>query len=321
MTTAVTGGAGYIGSHVIEALGGDVVVVDDLSTGHLDRLPDVPLLDVDLAGQGSAEQLATFLQTHGVDSVVHLAARKQVGESVALPLWYYRQNIDGLATVLEAMTAASVHDIVFSSSAAVYGDATGAAIAETAATRPVNPYGETKLVGEWMVRAASAAHGLRAICLRYFNVAGAARPQLADRVAANLVPMVFERVAVGQAPRVFGVDYPTADGSCVRDFVHVVDLAEAHSATLAALSASDEPFRVFNVGTGIGTSVLEMVELVEDVTGVRIQPEILPRRAGDPAEVVASPERIAAEIGWRARLGVREMVESAWAGYRELSQR
>jgi UDP-glucose 4-epimerase len=320
MTTAVTGGAGYIGAHVVEALRGDVVIVDDLSTGHLDRLPAVPVLQADLAAPGSAERLAGFLREHGVDSVVHLAARKQVGESVAEPLWYYRQNVDGVATVLEAMTLASVRDIVFSSSAAVYGDATGAAIEESAPTRPVNPYGETKLVGEWMVRSAALAYGLRAVCLRYFNVAGAARPQLADRVAANLVPMVFERVAAGRAPAVFGADYPTADGSCVRDFVHVVDLAEAHSATLAALAASDEPFRVFNVGTGTGTSVLEMVRLVEDVTGIRIDPEILPRRAGDPAEVVASPERIAAEIGWRARLGVRDMVESAWAGYRELSR-
>lgn len=320
MTTAVTGGAGYIGAHVIEALRGDVVVVDDLSTGHLDRLPDVPVLQADLAEPGSAERLAAFLREHRVDSVVHLAARKQVAESVAAPLWYYRQNVDGLAAVLEAMTMASVRDIVFSSSAAVYGDATGTAIAETALARPVNPYGETKLVGEWMVRSAASAHGLRAVCLRYFNVAGAARPRLADRVAANLVPMVFERIAAGRAPLVFGADYPTSDGSCVRDFVHVVDLAEAHSATLAALSVSEEPFRVFNVGTGIGTSVLEMVRLVEDVTGIRIDPEILPRRAGDPAEVVASPERIAAEIGWRARLGVRDMVESAWAGYRELSR-
>ena len=319
MTVLVTGGAGYIGAHIVEALDGDVVVVDNLSTGHLERLPGLPLLVADLAEAGAAERLTEFMLEHRVDSVIHLASLKQVGESMDEPVRYYRQNLDGLMTVLEAMTAASVRDLVFSSSAAVYGNTDGGTITEGATTAPVNPYGETKLAGEWLVRSAALAHGLRAVCLRYFNVAGAARAELGDRIAMNLIPMLFERIDAGEDPLVFGGDYPTVDGSCVRDFVHVVDLAEAHVATLADLERSAEPFRVLNVGTGHGTSVLEMVRVVGSVIGRSLEPEVVARRAGDPAEVVASAQRIADEIGWRARLDVEEMVRSAWESHLALT--
>jgi len=232
MTVLVTGGAGYIGSHVARLLlerGSKVVIADDLSTGLPNRVANLEHVQLDLAAYDALESIRSILRVHQVDSVIHLAARKKVGESVDRPEWYYLQNIGGLANLLEAMKAESVTRLVFSSSAATYGMPDVAACREDMVCQPINPYGETKLVGEWLARASAKAWGLRVVNLRYFNVAGAGWDDLADTAVANLIPIAFAALKAGKAPVVFGDDYPTADGSCVRDYVHVHDLADATS--------------------------------------------------------------------------------------------
>ncbi|WP_335982099.1 MULTISPECIES: UDP-glucose 4-epimerase GalE [Streptomycetaceae] len=313
----ITGGAGYIGSHVVRELtaaGEGVVVLDDLSGGDPARLPaDVPL------ERGSVldpEVLARVLREYAVDGIVHIAAKKQVGESVARPLYYYRENVEGLRTVLDAAAGAGVRRFVFSSSAAVYGPTDADLVTEQTPCAPMSPYGETKLAGEWLVAAAGRAHGIATASLRYFNVAGAAAPELADTGVSNLVPMVFQRLAAKQPPLVFGDDYPTPDGTCVRDYVHVRDIASAHLAAARRLAADPDAALVLNIGTGTGVSVAEMVAVIGEVTGhTDLTPEVGPRRPGDPARVVASAEAITRELGWHARYDVREMVGSAWAGW------
>ncbi|MEU6818509.1 UDP-glucose 4-epimerase GalE [Streptomyces sp. NPDC046860] len=323
MTWLITGGAGYIGAHVARAMndaGENVVVLDDLSAAVPERLPGgVPLV------QGSTldgDLLKRVLAEHGVTGVVHLAARKQVGESVAEPVRYYRENIGGLATLLDAMADAGVRRLVFSSSAAVYGNPDVDLITEDTPCAPVNPYGETKLAGEWLVRAAGQAHGISTVCLRYFNVAGAAAPELADTGVFNIVPMVFDRLTRDEAPRIFGSDYPTPDGTCVRDYIHVTDLAEAHLAAARRLSdGSLSGDLTLNIGRGEGVSVRELITVIGEVTGDRRAPVVEDRRPGDAPRAVASAERAAAELGWRARLGVPEMVGSAWEGWQRLHAR
>jgi UDP-glucose 4-epimerase len=213
------------------------------------------------------------------------------------------------------MEAAGVDRLVYSSSAAVYGSTEGAAITEEAPTDPVNPYGWTMWAGERLIADSVEPLGLRAADLRYFNVAGTGWPDLADTAVLNLVPMIFERVDAGQPARIFGDDYPTPDGTCVRDYVHVLDLADAHLAVLDATDVPGPRSRAYNVGTGVGTSVREMIELVCRVAGIPFDAEILPRRPGDPAYVVADPSRIATELGWRARHGVEDIVASAWSAH------
>ncbi|MEU7431265.1 UDP-glucose 4-epimerase GalE [Streptomyces sioyaensis] len=318
MSYLITGGAGYIGSHVVRALrqaGESVVVLDDLTTGVAARVPQgVPLV------VGSTLDRALLDETiagHGITDVVHLAAKKQVGESVEMPLLYYRENVHGLQTLLEAMAAGGVGRFVFSSSAAVYGMPDVDLVTEDTPCLPINPYGETKLVGEWMARAVGAAHGISTACLRYFNVAGAATPELADTGVFNIVPMVFERLTEGTAPRIFGDDYDTPDGTCIRDYIHVADLAEAHVAAARKL-AEPGPVRdlTLNIGRGEGVSVREMIDLITEITGHGdVAAEVTPRRAGDPARVVAAADRITAELGWKAHHDVRDMITSAWAGW------
>ncbi|MEU5025470.1 UDP-glucose 4-epimerase GalE [Streptomyces milbemycinicus] len=318
MTWLITGGTGYIGAHVVRVMaeaGERVAVLDDLSSGVAERLPQgVPLV------QGSTldrELLDRTFADLGVTGVVHLAAKKQVGESVEQPLRYYRENVHGLTVLLEAVVAAGIGSFLFSSSAAVYGMPDVELVTEDTPCRPINPYGETKLAGEWLVRAAGAAHSISTACLRYFNVAGAARPELADTGVSNIIPMMFERITRGEAPRIFGDDYPTPDGSCIRDYIHVEDLASAHLA--AARRLAERPGGgdlTVNIGTGQGVSVREMAQLIGEVTG---RPELAPvveaRRAGDPARVVGATELIAKELGWSARHGVAAMVRSAWEGW------
>lgn len=317
MSWLVTGGAGYIGAHVVHALHGSgraVVVLDDLSTGAADRLPaGVPLVTGSTLDTGLT---ARTVRQHGITGVLHLAAKKQVGESVAEPLRYYRENVEGLRSVLEAAVAGGVRRFLFSSSAAVYGTPDTDPVTEGTPCRPVNPYGETKLAGEWLTAAAGAAHGLATASLRYFNVAGAARPELGDPAATNLVPMVFERLDAGLPPLLFGDDYATPDGSCVRDFIHVADVADAHLAAVARLEADPQARLVLNIGRGQGVSVREMLAAIAAATGRETTPETTPRRPGDPARVVAAADRIAAELGWKARHGLDEMVVSAWAAWR-----
>ncbi|MFD8340080.1 UDP-glucose 4-epimerase GalE [Streptomyces solisilvae] len=318
MTWLITGGAGYIGSHVVRAMaeaGESVAVLDDLSSGVRARLPeDVPLV------RGSAldrELLDRTFAELNVTGVVHLAAKKQVGESVEQPLRYYRENVHGLTVLLEAAVAAGVGRFLFSSSAAVYGMPDVELVTEDTPCRPINPYGETKLAGEWLVRAAGAAHSLSTACLRYFNVAGATRPELSDTGVFNIIPMMFERITEGRPPRIFGADYDTPDGTCIRDYIHVEDLASAHLAVARRLAAQPGPGDLtVNIGTGQGVSVREMSGLIGEITGrPELTPVVEPRRAGDPARVVGSTELIAKELGWSARHDARAMVESAWEGW------
>ncbi|WP_409058016.1 UDP-glucose 4-epimerase GalE [Streptomyces sp. SYP-A7185] len=320
MTWLITGGAGYIGAHVVRAMteaGERAVVYDDLSTGIAERVPDgVPLVT---GSTLDAALLSRTLREHAVTGVVHLAAKKQVGESVEQPLRYYHENVEGLRVLLSAVAEAGVASFVLSSSAAVYGMPDVDLVTEEAPCLPMSPYGETKLAGEWLTRATGRAHGLSTASLRYFNVAGAASPALADTGVFNLVPMVFEKLTAGEAPRVFGADYPTPDGTCVRDYIHVVDLAEAHVATARKLAAAPRGTDLtLNIGRGEGVSVLEMTELINEVTGYDLPPVVAPRRPGDPARVVASADRVATELGWSAKRDVREMVASAWAGWLRL---
>ncbi|WP_200259664.1 UDP-glucose 4-epimerase GalE [Streptomyces sp. HSG2] len=315
----ITGGAGFIGAHVVRAMtegGRRVVVYDDLSTGDRDRLPEnVPLVVGSVLDRGRLDQA---FREHGVTGVVHVAGKKRVAESVERPLHYYRENVTGMATLLEAMADHGVDRMVFSSSAAVYGMPDVDLVTEDTPCRPMSPYGETKLVGEWMVGAAARAHGLRGACLRYFNVAGAASPRLSDSGVFNLIPMIFERLDAGEAPRVFGDDYATPDGTCVRDYIHVRDIASAHLAAAVRLEdASAGTALTLNIGRGQGVSVREMVDRVLRVTGHEdVRPVVRDRRAGDPARVVASADRIRRELDWTARHDLDEMIESAWRGWR-----
>ncbi|NEB78490.1 UDP-glucose 4-epimerase GalE [Streptomyces sp. SID14478] len=321
MTWLITGGAGYIGAHVVHALraaGERAVVYDDLSTGVAARVPS----GVELVVGSTLDRalLDRTLAAHAITGIVHLAAKKQVGESVEQPLRYYRENVEGLRVLLEAVTAAGVHSFVFSSSAAVYGMPStareGGLVTEDTPCVPMSPYGETKLAGEWLVRATGRATGLRTASLRYFNVAGAASPELADTGVLNIVPMVFERLTAGEAPRIFGDDYATPDGTCVRDYIHVADLAEAHVAAAQRLAgAAAGTDLTLNIGRGVGVSVREMIDLINEETGYDRAPLVTPRRPGDPDQVVASADRIATELGWTAKRDVREMVRSAWAGW------
>ncbi|MEV6197296.1 UDP-glucose 4-epimerase GalE [Streptomyces sp. NPDC051920] len=316
MTWLITGGAGYIGAHVARAMaeaGERVVALDDLSSGIPNRLPEsIPLV------QGSSldgDLLKRVLTEHSITGVVHLAARKQVGESVAEPTRYYQENVGGLATLLDAVAGAGVKRFVFSSSAAVYGNPDVDLITEGTPCAPMSPYGETKLAGEWLVRAAGRAHGIATVCLRYFNVAGAASPELADTGIFNIVPMVFDRLTRGEAPRIFGDDYPTPDGTCVRDYIHVADLAEAHLAAARRLTDGASGDLTVNIGRGEGVSVRELVTLIAEATGDPAAPLVEPRRPGDAPRAVASAALAADELDWSARRGVREMVESAWRGW------
>ncbi|MFC9091324.1 UDP-glucose 4-epimerase GalE [Streptomyces sp. NPDC057072] len=316
MTWLITGGAGYIGAHVVRAMteaGERTVVYDDLSTGLVERVPaEVPLV---VASTLDSESLRRALTDHAVTGVVHLAAKKQVGESMELPLHYYRENVEGLRVLLEAVTGAGVPSFVFSSSAAVYGMPDVSLVTEETPCLPMSPYGETKLVGEWLVRATARATGLSTACLRYFNVAGAAAPELADVGVFNLIPMVFEKLTQSAPPRIFGDDYPTPDGTCVRDYIHVVDLAEAHVAAARALRTSPGADLTLNIGRGEGVSVREMVDRINAITGYGTPPTVTPRRPGDPARVVASADRIARELGWMAKHDVEDMITSAWEGW------
>jgi UDP-glucose 4-epimerase len=311
-TWLVTGGAGYIGSHVARALlraGEYVVVLDDLSTGERSRVPHgVPLV---VASVGDCEALRRALQGYAIEGVVHLAAKKSVEESCADPLRYYAENVAGLLSLLQAMRAEGVDRLVFSSSAAVYGTPEGLAVDETARTTPESPYGRSKLVGEWMAQDVAAAHGLGVVSLRYFNVVGCADPALADLNGVNLFPRILRGLGERRPVTVFGSDYPTPDGTCVRDYIHVEDLAEAHVAA-ARLTATPGCQEVVNVGCGRGHSVLEVLEEFSRAAGTPIRYTPAPRRAGDPVAMVADPARAAGVLGWRARRGLADMVGSAW---------
>jgi UDP-glucose 4-epimerase len=314
----VTGGSGYIGAHVVDALRArdePTVVLDDFSTGERGRTADATVVEGSILDGTLVRRL---LREHQVRGIIHIAAKKQVGESVADPLKYYRENVVGTIGLLEAAVDVGVESFVFSSSAATYGMPDLDIVTEDAPTQPLSPYGTSKLIGEWAARDVAAATGLRVISLRYFNVAGAARPELGDPGVFNLIPMAFERIDAGEPPRIFGADYPTPDGTCVRDYISVVDIADAHVAALDdVVAARDEtPYRVYNIGRGEGSSVQEVLSTVARVTGSDLEPVVVERRPGDPARIVASADRIKRDLGWTARHDLEHMVTSAWEAWR-----
>jgi UDP-glucose 4-epimerase len=316
----VTGGAGYIGSVVaakLVAAGHQVTVLDDLSTGFADAVP---------AGaafiQGTLRADAKAALGDGTDAVLHFAAHSQVGESVANPAKYWSNNLGGTLALLDAMRAAGTERLVFSSTAAVYGEPEQVPIPETAPTRPASPYGASKLAVDTTLAEYARLHGLAAVSLRYFNVAGAFRT--ADGTWAgerhdpetHLIPNVLRAangVREGGNPgpvSLYGSDYPTPDGTCIRDYIHVGDLADAHLLALGACQGGLH--RVYNLGSGTGFSVREVIDACREVTGADIPVVTGPRRAGDPAVLIASSERIQADLGWRPSAGLRAMVADAW---------
>lgn len=317
MTWLITGGAGYIGSHVVAAAkraGINTVIIDNLSTGFTDRIPaDVPFYEADIADR---EVLRKIVIDHSITGVLHLAARKQVGESVNDPFGYWEWNVGRMVTMLEELTSAGVSQVVFSSSAAVYGNpASGGNLTEAAICEPINPYGATKLAGEMLVDSLSVIGKIRSVSLRYFNVAGAENSVLADRLALNLVPIALNFRDQGKALTVFGTDYPTPDGSCIRDYVHVMDLADSHVAAMQYLEAGNAGHTRLNVGTGTGSSVLDIVNGLSSVIG-----EVLPwndtgRRAGDPANLVANVDAARKVLNWSAKRNLQDILQSAWEAW------
>jgi UDP-glucose 4-epimerase len=313
MAWIVTGGAGYIGSHVVRAFraeGIDVVVIDDLSSGHRSFVPDgVPFVRGTIL---DGELLMSTLTKHSITGVVHVAGFKYAGVSVQRPLHTYEQNVTATAVLLAAMQQAGVNNMVFSSSAAVYGTPHTDLVTEDTPKSPESPYGESKLIGEWLLRDQAVAAGLAHTSLRYFNVVGAGASNLRDTSPHNLFPLVFDALMAGRAPRINGDDYATPDGTCVRDYIHVSDLAASHVAAARRLDAGEPIEPVYNLGSGLGVSVKQIMDTVSSVTGIDFMPEIGPRRPGDPDRIVASGELAARDLDWRMRHSLEEMVRSAW---------
>lgn len=316
MRLLVTGGAGYIGSVVaaqLIAAGHEVTVLDDLSAGHADAVPSgAKFVQGDLRGD------AAPVLAGGIDAVLHFAAKSLVGESVAEPGRYWSHNLGGSLALLEAMRATGVRTIVCSSSAATYGEPASIPVKETAAPRPTSPYGASKLAVDTALAEYARMHAFGAVSLRYFNVAGAFRDQagtwLGERhtVETHLIPNVLKIARDQSGPvSIFGDDYPTPDGTCIRDYIHVTDLASAHLLALGACRPAEH--QIFNLGCGTGYSNLEVLAACREVTGLEIPAKVTGRRAGDPAVLIASSERISRELGWRPERGLREMVADAWA--------
>lgn len=313
MTWLVTGGAGYIGAHVVRKFveeGIGVVVLDDLSSGHDSFLPaGVPFVQGSILDR---DLVTSALRDHSVTGVVHVAGFKYAGVSVQRPLHTYEQNVTGTMVLLEAMAEVGVSRIVFSSSAAVYGTPDSDLVTEGTAKNPQSPYGESKLIGEWLLRDQEVAVGLAHTSLRYFNVVGSGYPDVYDTSPHNLFPLIFDALLDGRTPEIYGTDYPTPDGTCVRDYVHVSDLAISHVAAAKRLDAGEPIEAVYNLGSGDGVSVGEIMAAVRDVTGIDFTPELASRRAGDPPRIVASGDLAARDLDWQMRHSLVDMVASAW---------
>ena len=313
MRVLVTGGAGYIGSVVaaqLVAAGHEVTVLDDLSTGHADAVPPGATFVKGTLRDCSAEALSD-----GVEAVLHFAAKSLVGESVADPAKYWSNNLGGTIALLEAMREMLIRTIVFSSTAAVYGEPERTPVTEADPTRPTSPYGASKVAVDTTLTEFARMYGFGAVSLRYFNVAGAQQAGgswLGERhnPETHLIPNVLAAAAEGRPVQIFGADYPTPDGTCVRDYIHVSDLADAHLRALAACRPGQH--RVYNLGNGAGFSVREVIEVCREVTGADIGTDVGPRRAGDPAVLVASSAKIQSELGWRAEKDLRAMAADAW---------
>lgn len=320
MSWLVTGGAGYIGAHVVRAFieqGITPVVLDDLSSGHEEFVPDGVAL---VRGQVQDTDLVErAIRDHGVEGVMHIAGYKYAGVSVTRPLHTYAQNVQGTASVLEAMQRTGVGRIVFSSSAAVYGTPDVDLVTEDQPTSPESPYGQSKLIGEWLLadqaralELTEGAAGLQHVSLRYFNVVGSGTDDVYDTSPHNLFPLVIEALVEGRTPRINGTDYPTPDGTCVRDYVHVADLATSHVAAARAMAEGRELRPVYNLGSGDGLSVRQIMDAMQRGTGHRFEPVIGERRPGDPARIVANGDAAARDLDWRMRHTIDDMVTSAW---------
>ena len=315
MTILVTGGAGYIGSHTLRLLRSqhrDVVVLDSLVHGSEKNLLGVTLEVADICDSAAVEAIC---RKRNVDSVIHFAAYKSAGESMTHPHLYWRNNVEGTVGLIEGMLAADVRQIVFSSSAAVYGNPDQLPITESAAIKPENVYAETKAMMERIISWYGITHALRWVSLRYFNAAGASSDGVLGEnwdITTNLIPLVMKAALGASGPlQVLGNDYPTADGTGVRDYIHVEDLADAHIKALDYLATGGKSLAC-NVGTGKGTSVLEVLDIAEQVSGRKVPHVITQRRPGDPTAVFADPTLVRALLGWRARHDIREIISSAW---------
>jgi UDP-glucose 4-epimerase len=319
MTWLVTGGAGYIGAHIVRALssaGLEPVVIDDLSSGHASFVPDgVPFVRGTILDRELVERT---LREHAVEGVIHVAGYKYAGVSVQRPLHTYAQNVEATRIVLEAMQAADVQNLVFSSSAAVYGTPDVPLVTEDLPKRPASPYGESKLIGEWLIcdQAVATDGALRHTSLRYFNVVGSGDPSVYDTSPHNLFPIVFEKLLAGETPRINGDDYATEDGTNVRDYVHVADIAAAHVVAAQRLAAGEPIEPAYNLGSQNGLSVRQIMDAMARVTGIAFTPEIGPRRPGDPDRIVATGDLAARDLDWKNRYTVDEMVRTGWEARR-----
>ena len=315
----VTGGAGYIGSHVVRELqneGMSVVVFDNLSTGVRGFVPpEVPFINGDLLDTGGVQRA---LAEHSITGVIHIAGFKFAGISVEEPLHTYEQNVTAMMSLLRAMEDEGVRNIVFSSSSSVYGNAASGLVTEDHPFNPTSPYGESKVIGEWLLRNQGIATDLVHTSLRYFNVVGSGDQNLPDVSPYNLFSMVFAGLEESRVPEIFGNDYDTPDGTCIRDYIHVSDLAKAHVGAAKRMERGDSVQAAYNLGSGTGTSVAEMMSAISRVTGIAFTPAIGPRRAGDPARVVASGERASREIGWSMTHSLDQMILSAYEARRNL---
>lgn len=319
MSWLVTGGAGYIGSHIVKSFiqaGMTPVVLDDFSTGHREFLAEeVEILEGSLLDENFVAKSVTAR----FEGVIHLAGYKYAGESVKRPLHTYKQNVEATVNLLSAMESQGIKFLVFSSSAAVYGTPSEERVTEDTQVNPESPYGESKLIGEWLVRNQFKSSALNATSLRYFNVVGSGSPGIVDLSPFNLFPLLFRALSNGQIPHINGDDFPTPDGTCVRDYVHVEDVAAAHVSAAKQLSEGIELSPLYNLGAGTGTSVAEIMTAASRVTGIAFNPEIRKRRLGDPARIVADGTKASIDLGWKNSYSIDEMLETAWSAWNNWS--
>ncbi|HSM78618.1 MAG TPA: UDP-glucose 4-epimerase GalE [Bryobacteraceae bacterium] len=312
---AVTGGAGYIGSntaHLLRKRGYDVVIIDDLSRGHRHNVEGLPFHELNLNETGV---LTEVLKSEKPDAIIHFAAYIAVGESTRVPELYFSNNVGGSLSLLTAMVEAGVSRMVFSSTAAVYGDPVSVPIPETAAIQPVSPYGDSKVIVEKVLGWMDLFRGVRSVVLRYFNACGADPDSPLGEEhdpETHLIPLLFRAIQTGKPMTIFGDDYPTPDGTCIRDYIHISDLAEAHILAVEYLLKGGAS-NAFNVGTGLGYSVRDVIQAVEEVTGSKVPYTLGPRRDGDAPSLVANSERLQTTLHWQPQYtSIRKIVETAW---------